>query len=138
MKEKEYKVDQETATVEFNRFTESMDLDVNLAEMSEEEEAEFKKHRGRLIKALQVGSLVINEEGEPIFTPQRGETETPIIFQEPRGSAIMAMDQKKKGHEVGKLYAIMADITGQTTGTFSKMKMSDLKICTAITTLFLA
>lgn len=133
----EYKVDQETATADFDRFTESMDLDVDPVGMDDEDKIDFERHRGKLIEALRVGSLVINDTGEPVFTPQR-ETGTPITFHEPRGSALMAMDRKKKNHDMGKLFATMAEMTGCNPGTFSKMRMPDLKICMAIVTLFLA
>ena len=133
----EYKVNQETAMVEFDRFTESMDLDLDLTGMDDEDKIDFSKHRGALIRAIQIGSLVINDEGEPVFTPQRENGES-ITFHEPRGSALMAMDRKKKNHDMGKLFATMAEMTGRNPGTFSKMLMPDLKICMAIGTLFLA
>jgi len=128
----------EVAEAEFDRFAEAMDLELEPADMDAEDKKGLDAQKGRLIKAIMSGSLIINENGEPVYTPQRaGENVNPITFSEPTGASLMAMDRKKRTEDVGKLYATMADITGQSSGIFSKMKMGDLKICMAITTLFL-
>ena len=72
----------------------------------------------------------------------RGSTRTDcdadaITFHEPTGTSLIAMDRKKKSEDIGKLYATMGDITKTHASVFSKMKMPDLKVCMAITTLFL-
>ena len=133
-----YKVDEDTATAEFDRFMEMMDIDVDPAGMDDEDKVDFGRHKGLLVKVIRRGSLVINDKGEPVFTPQRGEGGSPITFHEPKGSAIMAMDRKKRGHDVGKMFASIADMTGTSSSTYSNMYSSDLKICLAIATLFLA
>ena len=131
------KIAQEVAEIEFKRFVDLMDLDLNPADMDEEDRKGFSAEKNRLIKAIMCGSLIINENGEPIYTPQRIKDSTPITFYEPTGASLMAMDRKKRTEDVGKLYATMGDMTKTSSGIFSKMKMADLKVCTAITTLFL-
>jgi hypothetical protein len=61
----------------------------------------------------------------------------PITFYEPTGASLMAMDRKKKAEDIGKLYATMADMTKQPIKRFAGMKYRDLKVCIAITSLFL-
>lgn len=131
------KIAKEVAEQEFNRFVESMDLDVDPADMDEDDLTEFTKQKSRVMSAIQSGALVINDDGEPVFTPQRTNDATAITFHEPTGASLMAMDRKKKTEDIGKLYAAMGDITKTHSNIFSKMKMSDLKVCMAITTLFL-
>jgi hypothetical protein len=135
---KEDKVCLEVAEVEFNRFVELMDLDCDEKSMGDEDRQGFTEQKEKLIKAICKGSLVVNEEGEPIFTPQRTKDAKPITFYEPTGASLMAMDRKKKTEDVAKLYATMADMTRTDSKTFAKMKNADLKVCMAITTLFLA
>ena len=121
------KVAKEVAEAEFDRFVKSMDLDVDPSDMSEEDKEAFQQQKDRLI----------NDDGEPVFTPQRTKDADTLTFHEPTGASLMAMDRKKKSEDIGKLYAAMADMTRSHASTFSKMRMADLKVCMAITTLFL-
>lgn len=131
------KIVKEVAEQEFNRFVEAMDLDVNPGDMDAEDKKGFEQQKDRIISAIQSGALVINDDGEPVFTPQRTNDAAAITFHEPTGASLMAMDRKKKTEDIGKLYASMGDITKTHASTFSRMKMPDLKVCMAITTLFL-
>jgi hypothetical protein len=131
------KIAKEVAEQEFNRFVECMDLDVEPADMDEDDRKGFDMQKRRIISAIEAGALTINDQGEPTYTPQRTKDAEPITFYEPTGASLMAMDRRKKNEDVGKMYAIMGDITKTHANTFSKMKMADLKVCQAITTLFL-
>lgn len=131
------KVAKEVAEAEFDRFVKSMDLDVDPSDMSEEDKEAFQQQKDRLVGAIQSGALTINDDGEPVFTPQRTKDSDTLTFHEPTGASLMAMDRKKKSEDIGKLYAAMADMTRSHSSTFSKMRMADLKVCMAITTLFL-
>lgn len=131
------KIAKEVAEQEFERFADAMDLDVDTSTMDDDDRKGFEQQKGRIVSAICSGSLVINDNGEPVFTPQRSKDAGPITFQEPDGAALMAMDRKKKSEDIGKLYATMGAMTGTNAKTFSGMKMADLKVCMAITTLFL-
>ena len=131
------KIAKEVAELEFNRFVESMDLDVDQSDMDEDDKKGFLQQKDRILSAIQNGSLVVLDTGEPVYTPQRTNDAQAITFHEPTGASLMAMDRKKKTEDIGKLYAAMADITKTHASNFSKMKMADLKVCMAITTLFL-
>lgn len=130
-------VDREVAESEFDRFCEAMDLDVDPAGMDDGDKRSFESARRQLIKAICAGHLAVDEQGQPVYTPRVGPACDPITFYEPSGASLMAMDQKKKGHDVAKLYATMADMTRQPLVRFSKMKERDLKVCRAVTLLFL-
>ena len=127
----------EMAEVEFNRFAEAMDLDVDTATMNAEDLEGYEQQVGRVIRAIQKGSLVINDNGEPVFTTQRGEAQRVITFYEPTGASLMAMDKKKKSEDIGKMFSTMADMTKSSDKWFAQMKHPDLKVCLAVTTLFL-
>ena len=133
---KDVKIAVEVADDEFSRFVESMDLDVNTDGLDDDEKKDLSIQKGRVVTAIMSGSVVINDEGEPVFTPQREDGDA-ITFYEPTGAALMAMDRKKQSEEISKMFAAMAAITKTHSKVFSRMKMSDLKICLAITTLFL-
>lgn len=130
-------VAKEVALVEFDRFADCMDLDVDTSKLDVEDKVAFEDQKGRIVKAIMCGSLTINGSGEPEFTPQRSKDAKPIKFPEPTGSALMAMDKRKKNEDMAKFFATMGDMTGEHPSTFAKMKMADLKVCMAIAILFL-
>jgi hypothetical protein len=125
----------EVAEDEFARFVETMDLDVDPAGWDDEDKKSFVDAKRKIINAMMRGQLVIDDKGQPVFTPVSGE---PITFYEPKGSTFMAMDQKKKGHDTAKMFVMMADMTRQNAGRFSSMAGRDIKVCMAIMGLFLA
>ena len=122
----------EMAELEFDRFTEMMDLDVDESFMDENDLSSFGKQKRRIVSAISNGSLLINDKGEAVYTPQKSPTTDPITFHERTGASIMAMDGKKKNHTVSQTYAVMADMTKSHPSIFAKMRGVDIKICEAI------
>ncbi len=127
-------IDIETAGQEFDRFVEGMDLDLDTADMDAEDLTAFNKQRNRLVRAIQNGSLVINEKGEAVYTPRRegSKTKDAITFHERTGASLMAMDGKKKNHDVAKTYAVMADMCRVHQSVFAGLVGTDVKICEAL------
>lgn len=134
---KDFKVSKKQAELEFENFADAMDLDVDLDSMQEDDKKEFQKVKDKIIKAIMIGSLTFNDNNEPVFTPQRSEENKPLTFREPKGSTFKCMDGHKDNQNMGKMFAIMAEMTGTTAGTFSKLSGQDFKVCTAIVTVFL-
>lgn len=132
------KIDKTVALSEFERWADAMDLDIDLDGATEENIETFDGHKSKIVGAIMKGSMVINEQGEAVYTTQRGDEPTTIVFREADGASLMAMDKGKKDENISALYGSMASITGQHKFLFTKMKMTDLKICIAVTTLFLA
>lgn len=134
-----FKVAADVAEAEFERFADTMDLDVDASAMGDEDRADFEQHKRVVVGAIMRGSLVINDAGEPVYTCQRGDLKgTELTWREPDGAALLAMDQQKKGRDVAKTYATMAAICKVPPATFSKMKQGDLKVCSSLLVLFLA
>lgn len=130
------KVDKDTAQSEFERFAETMDLDLEPAGMDDEDAKSFASQKNLVIRAMQKGDLVINESGEPEFTPSRSADAKTITFYEPTGATMQAMDRRKASQDVSKTYAAMADMTRQDAKRFSQLKYADLKVCLAVFTLY--
>lgn len=128
------KVDKETAAVEFDRFTEAMDLDLDTSEMDAEDLTAFNKQKRKIVTAIERGALVINEEGEAVYTPsnKRSKHTDAITFHERTGASLMAMDGKKKNHDVAKTYAMMGDMCKLPPKTFAGLVGTDVKVCEAI------
>ena len=136
MAKDEAKLGDDVALAEFNRFMDAMDLDRDLDAMDDAEDIKgFKLLRGRMLHALQQGALVINDDGEPVYSLANG---TDLTFHEPKGDALLAMDKKGKNHDIGKLNAVMGVTTRQHPGFFTKLPNREYRVCSAIMSLFLA
>jgi hypothetical protein len=130
-------ISDEVAEEEFLRFVTTMRLDVNPKGWDDADLKSFKDCKNKIVAAMQAGDLVIDEKGQPIYTPVYGDKK-PITFYRPTGATLMATDAKKKEHEAAKTFAALADMTRETVALFSKMDLLDLKVCQSILLLFLA
>ncbi len=133
------KISKDVAEVEFMRFIDGMGIDIEIDDLNEVEKEALKGMRDKVVRAIERGSLTVDADGVPTFTPQRKGTQdhTPIVFYEPDGAVLMQMDRKKSGQDVGKLFVVMAALTKTHASNFNNMKNADLQVCMAITTLFL-
>jgi hypothetical protein len=132
------KVADDVAEAEFERFGEAMDLDFDKSHMDEEDKKGFDDLKRIILRALKDGSLVVNDDGCPVYKPKHPDSgDGPITFNEPKGAALKETDKKKKGHDVGKTYAFAAAMTGENESRFSNMASRDLKVCLAIVNLFM-
>ena len=128
------KVALEVAQQEFERFIEDMDIDADQSVMDEEDKTAFNKHKSRMIKNIIRGSLVINENGEAVYTPHReaSKHKDAITFHERTGASLMAADGKKKGDDVKKTYAVMGNMCKLHPGVFAGLSGPDIKACESI------
>lgn len=128
----------EVAEAEFDKFCDDMDIDRNVDKMNEKDAEGFNENKEIIIKAMVTGRLVLNDDSEPVYTPVRTGVSNPLTFREPSGVDLMAMDRKKSGEDVGKMYALMDSMTKSVPGTCSKLRGIDRKVAQAITVLFMA
>lgn len=125
---------EEVVEIEFKRFVEAMDLDLDVSKMDAEDLTAFNKQKSKICRAIERGLLIINENGEAVYTPNHPRTTStdPITFHERSGASLMAMDGKKKDHDVSKTYAIMGDMCKVHPGVFAGMVGNDIKLCEAL------
>ena len=111
-----------------------MGLLLDTSTMDQEDKDAFTKQKNRIIDAMVSGHLVINDDGEAVYTPFRPASghKEPITFHERTGASVLAMDGKKKGHEMAKTYAIMAEMCKVHPSTFAKLTGPDIKTCEAV------
>ncbi len=138
MTEQEPVIVREQAEAEFDNFTRMMALKFDTEKMDAEDRTAFDKIYERIIDAIMDNHLVINGEGEPVYTPWRTKGfESAITFHEPDGGDISQMDKKKAGQDMNKMYAIAASMTRQSSSVFAKLTGEDYKVCMGIVNLFL-
>ena len=132
------KISREVALSEFDRFVEEMDLEFNESDFTDEDKSDFLEAREKLLKALMLGSLVIDDKGQPIYTPQRTEDAKAITFYEPDGATLLAGDKRKSNEQMAKFNMLMGSMCKVHPSVFARMKMKDYKVCQNIAMLFLA
>jgi len=132
MAKHEIRVATEVAEQEFERFLESMDILIDPTKLDAEDLTAFNKQKQKIVWSIERGYLIINEEGEPVYTPWKTENIDAITFHERTGASLMAIDGKKKGHDVAKTYAMMADLTGTHPSVFAKLRGMDIKVCESL------
>lgn len=127
-------IDIKTAQAEFDRFTECMDLDLDTSTMDAEDLTAFNKQKNRVLKVIQSGALIINDNGEAVYTPYNPKSgyKNAITFHERTGASLMAMDTKKKGHDVAKTYAILGDMCEVPQKVFAGLVGNDVKVCESL------
>ena len=134
----EDKIALEVAEQEFDRFTESWDIDADTADMKDEDREAFEQHKKKIVRKIRSGRLIINEKGLPVYNliePIGDIAE--ITFNIPGGAAFMAMDSVKGDKMVGKLNAFMASATKLAPASYSKMDGRDVKVVQAVFALFM-
>jgi len=130
------KVSKEMCEVELARFAEAMALDLSEDKLDAEDKLTLAAARDTVIRAMMSRKLVISEdEGEPIFTTSEG---VEVRFHEVRGATLMAMDTKKEGQKMAKVFAMLAQQTRKSVAMYSNMRKRDLDVCMAVQALFMA
>ncbi len=133
-------IDKETAQVEIERWAKASRVRLERPNRDENDAKDIEGAKEIFLEEVMRGALIVTNAGKASFTPDPEEYEdpvNPIIFNRPKGAALMAMDKKKPTAKVGQMYAVMGELTGRPTNFFSKLDYADLEVCMAITTLFL-
>lgn len=127
-------IDKETAGRDFDRFAECMDLDLDTEGLDAEDLTALNKHKDRIIREITRGSLTISDNGEATYTPSNPRTKfcEPLTFKEHSFGSLMAMDRVKKGHDVGKTCAVIAEMCGVHKNIIAGLVGNDAKTCMAL------
>ena len=127
----------EMAEVEFTRWAQAWDLDLDLAKMSDEDKLDFEAIKAKMVRAISEGRMVFGDDETLSYTMHKPVMSCEAItFSEPTGACYIAMDRYKDKQSAHKMNAFMAEMTKQPIQVFSKMSGRDLKMCQAVTALF--
>ena len=131
------KLGQDVAESDLRRFMANMRLNASTEGMDAEDKTQFELNKRRILNALLDGSLVIDQDGVPTFTPRESEDRSSITFPQPKGADFMQADLIKKNREITKSYAMMAASTHQPIERYANMLWCDLWVCQAIVNLYM-
>ena len=138
-KKNKWKIDQETAQAEFDRFCDEWEIDDDKESMNEEERKDFEGHEKRFIEAVKRGRLCFNHDDTLDFTFSRksvtGET---VTIKRLTGAGVMEMDGLTDKQMMKKTYSLLASMMGKPRQYIAKIDIIDLKPLQAILTLSFA
>jgi hypothetical protein len=131
----EYKIDKETAELEFTCICEMWEIDCEIDDMDEEDRKSFEEQKRKIIYAIRRGRLTVDDE--IVYTLAYPEANcTTVTIKRPKGQALMSTDRCKDKENFKRTYSILASMTGREVSFFSRLDGIDLKVLMAFFALF--
>lgn len=131
------KIALEVAEAEFEKLCALRRIDTDPTDWNEKEVESFAKIKGAILKAIQAGTLIVEENGNASYTPPVPGAKT-LTFRRATGASFMSTDGVAKDKDVAKMGAIITQMTGCPPGDPSKLEAPDFNFCTKLVNLFLA
>lgn len=136
----ELTVSKEQAELEFDNWREACDIDFDLSELSDDQQALIAGTKRRFIKAMCAGRLEVNDD-ELLYTISNKSPEgfagKQIKIKNPGARLRLAMDGFKENQQAEKEIAGMSAITGQDVGFFRRVYTTDFNLIEGIMALFM-
>jgi hypothetical protein len=129
---------EDVAEAEFLRMCEAYRVDTDESKMNEDELNDLRAIKAKLVHELCSGALSLSEDGHVTYMPQHSPSAKPMKFGDVTGATFIAMDGAGMGKPNERMCRGCDQITGSSPGTTSKLRISDFRICMALTNLFLA
>jgi hypothetical protein len=116
---------------ELARFADAYDLDLNPTDADDKKKLDDSK--AILIRAMKRGRLVIDADGNPVYTATGGEV---FKFKQWTGATLMNAQGVSDTHQVTKLHRMLAEVTGRDATAFAKLAGPEYRVVTTLFTLF--
>lgn len=130
---------EELALEEVKRWAEANDIDLMVK--SKDGEDVFDAAVPKLVKCVQQGRLVVNDEDGIEYTisnkSPEGVAGEKIVLTAPTTAGYMAMDKYKDKENIHKMLALAAAMTGKDVAWFAKLHNTDYKVITIIVNFFI-
>lgn len=136
--DEEHVVDLQSARGEFIRFAKVMRIDLDTTGLDDNTRRDTEKEIRDFVREIQRGSLMIDEEGQPVYTPQVSNRTKPFTFYRPKGGHLVAIDKKQEHAKVAQSFAVLGEVVREPPVMFSNLAYSDTKVLQLILGLFLA
>lgn len=129
----------EVAEQEFERMCRARRVCTDTSELDADSIEQLEAIKRRLVRCMQDGSLVVMENGDPVYTPPVAGAK-PLTFHVPTGATFMAMDAKAgdSDGQAARSARAITEMTRSSKGDIAKLEVPDWQICNVLATLFLA
>ena len=124
----------EVAEQEFERMCRTRRVETDIEEMDEKARESFEGRKRKVVKAIMRGLLVVNDAGDPTYTPPVVGAK-PLVFHKLTGAALIAHD-KANGH-MGAITLTLAECTQTSPSELAKLDAKDYQFCCELVNLFL-
>lgn len=126
----ENKVAKDMAEAEFERFAEAMDLEIDPVSLGVDDLEDFNKRKSQVIRQIERGNMVINDNGEAVYTPHRpaSKIKDPLTFHERSGETLPAADGLGKNTEGAKLRRMIAQMCKVHPNVITGLSGTDIKV----------
>jgi hypothetical protein len=118
-------VSREAALAEFERLAAAADVDIDVANMSEDDAADVGEVRDLVVGAIERGVLSVNDKGEAVLAVFEGE---PIRFRVPMGADLMIMANASDNKRMEAMVRFVCAITGQDTRRIGGLRKKEWKL----------
>ena len=140
MDESKVKINEDLAFNEVERWADAMKVDLYVKDA--EGNKVLDSAVSSLVKAVQEGSLIVNDKSEFEYTVSEASPEkiagTVLVFKRPNGAAFLSLDKFKATEGNHKIVSMASSCTGQDISWFSKLDGYDYKIVQYIASFFIA
>lgn len=132
----ENKIAREVAEKELERFLAAMDIEDHVDEegLDKEEVRAIRKMKRIVIRALEKGRLVIDDDGLAVYTTVSLKEPVTLTFRRPNGAAFLSGGDEETAVASG--FRVLAEMTGVSVKTFATMGYNDLEVLQSIAKLF--
>ena len=132
------KIDDETASNEFERFSRTCDIQSDLDEMTPEDIQSFEPLKKRIVLAIKTGQAIVDDKGELDYKLSHpGGAVDSLHFRRMRGTDLMSFDDHKERQSVKKIYSLISAMTGHPLKFISALQGIDLMTVMDLGKLFL-
>ncbi len=134
------KIDGEMAKALFDEFCQNWRIKNDTSGFKAEDRVAFDQAREHMVDAYAAGRLENDKDKKSViyrfeFNEDLGGTNE-IKLRRPRGATYMETDSGKKDANMTKMFYMLGEMSGKPVAFFSKVDGVDIKVLTAITTLF--
>lgn len=130
----EPKVAAELCKQEFERLCTMRRIEMDPENMSKFEATVFESRKATILRAMGRGELVVDKDGNPVFTPPGGK---PITFHRATGATLMEQDGFGPNHDIARVTAVATELTKSTPGDLSKLDIGDFTLVGELTNFLL-
>ncbi len=134
----EDKITAEMAEQEFERFAKAWDLDLDTADMDEEDEKSLADAKRPILRGIRLGFIRVDDNGDLEIDLQFGTKAGEKVSLQVNRADLLVMDKYKNKESVHKLNAYVSSLAGESPKFYSRLDPRDQKRIRAPVMLFLA
>lgn len=124
------KIGKDVAEQQFEKLCVSRRIETDISSFNEREKAIFNNRKADMLRLMMAGTLVLNEQGDPVYTPPLKDAKS-LTFHRVTGAVLMEGDNITGSVE--RLLAIATVLTKSNPGELAKLEAPEFRAIDDIT-----